>query len=259
MLGQQPARALELRLVRHGPGDGLSPHTDRDDKIFSHVIYLNRTWHEDWGGCLEVLSNNDPGAVAGRIVPRLGASALMARSNNSWHQVTAIVRHVRRNGDLCWFTVCVEPVVSEGVNQSLLHARRVLVLGCPGAGKSTFSRRLSVQTGLPVYHLDDEYWGPYWARPTDPFWEAKQEALTARERWIIDGNYLPTLRIRASKADLIVLVDTPALTCVRRIFFGLGVFAGATTMLCRPKSETRRWPGSACRQPRTSYRSCGKC
>ena len=109
--------------------------------------------------------------------------------------------------------------MSEGVNQSLLHARRVLVLGCPGAGKSTFSRRLSVQTGLPVYHLDDEYWGPYWARPTDPFWEAKQEALTARERWIIDGNYLLTLRIRASKADLIVLLDTPALTCVRRIFF----------------------------------------
>ena len=60
MLGQQPARALELRLVRHGPGDGLSPHTDRDDKIFSHVIYLNRTWHEDWGGCRDVFPTTTP-------------------------------------------------------------------------------------------------------------------------------------------------------------------------------------------------------
>lgn len=32
--------------------------------------------------------------------------------------------------------------------------RRVLVIGCPGAGKSTFARRLRDATGLPLYYLD---------------------------------------------------------------------------------------------------------
>lgn len=32
--------------------------------------------------------------------------------------------------------------------------KRVLVIGCPGAGKSTFSRKLSAKTGLPLHYLD---------------------------------------------------------------------------------------------------------
>ena len=31
---------------------------------------------------------------------------------------------------------------------------RVIVIGCPGAGKSTFARRLRDKTGLPLYYLD---------------------------------------------------------------------------------------------------------
>lgn len=32
--------------------------------------------------------------------------------------------------------------------------KKVLVFGCPGAGKSTFARKLSEKTGLPLYYLD---------------------------------------------------------------------------------------------------------
>ena len=32
--------------------------------------------------------------------------------------------------------------------------KKVLVIGCPGAGKSTFARRLRDETGLTLYHLD---------------------------------------------------------------------------------------------------------
>lgn len=31
---------------------------------------------------------------------------------------------------------------------------KVIVIGCPGAGKSTFARQLREKTGLPLYYLD---------------------------------------------------------------------------------------------------------
>ncbi len=90
LLGQEVAEALELRLVRHGPGDWLGPHTDRDDKVFSHILYFNEGWRQEWGGCLEILERDDPDAVAARVVPRLGASAMLAQAPDSWHQVTKV-------------------------------------------------------------------------------------------------------------------------------------------------------------------------
>ena len=32
--------------------------------------------------------------------------------------------------------------------------KKVLILGCPGAGKNTFARKLRDKTGLPLYYLD---------------------------------------------------------------------------------------------------------
>jgi hypothetical protein len=90
LLGQPLADAIEIRLVRHHAGDWLSPHTDRADKLFSHILYFTPNWRAEWGGCLEILRSADPSAVVATVVPQLGASALLARSNNSWHQVTAV-------------------------------------------------------------------------------------------------------------------------------------------------------------------------
>ena len=38
--------------------------------------------------------------------------------------------------------------------------KKVIVIGCPGSGKSTFSRALAEKMGLPLYHLDMLYWNP---------------------------------------------------------------------------------------------------
>ena len=35
---------------------------------------------------------------------------------------------------------------------------KVIVIGCPGSGKSTFSRALHELTNLPLYHLDLLNW-----------------------------------------------------------------------------------------------------
>lgn len=96
ILGVTPPAELEIRLARHAAGDWLGPHTDRADKVFSHIFYLNEGWRPEWGGCLEILGSDDPADVVTTVVPELGATALILRSDKSWHQVSRVAPGVHR-------------------------------------------------------------------------------------------------------------------------------------------------------------------
>jgi adenylate kinase family enzyme len=96
--------------------------------------------------------------------------------------------------------------------------RRVLVIGIAGSGKSTFSRKLSARTGLPVIHLDVHYWKPGWVKPSEEEWRQTQRRVLAGDEWIADGNDLETLDLRLERADSVVLLDTPWWTCASRAF-----------------------------------------
>ena len=68
--------------------------------------------------------------------------------------------------------------------------RRVLVLGSSGSGKSTFARRLSQATGIPMVSIDAIYWQPGW-RPSAPdFFETAMTLAANQSSWIMDGNYI---------------------------------------------------------------------
>ncbi len=96
--------------------------------------------------------------------------------------------------------------------------RRVIVTGMAGSGKSTFSRALSVRTGLPLIHLDLHYWKPGWERPSGDEWRHKQRGLLEGDEWIADGNYSETLDLRLERADTVVILDTPWWVCAGRAF-----------------------------------------
>jgi adenylate kinase family enzyme len=85
--------------------------------------------------------------------------------------------------------------------------QRILVLGPCGAGKSTLATRLGEMLGLPVIHLDKEYWRAGWVEPDPAEFAAHAEKLIARPRWIMDGNYGGTLARRLECADLVVNLD----------------------------------------------------
>jgi adenylate kinase family enzyme len=95
---------------------------------------------------------------------------------------------------------------------------RVLVIGMAGSGKSTFSRALSAETGLPVVHLDVHYWKPGWARPSDEEWRDTQRGLLAGDAWIADGNYYDDLDLQLERTDTVIVLDTPWWICARRAF-----------------------------------------
>ncbi|MBQ1982690.1 MAG: adenylate kinase, partial [Clostridia bacterium] len=85
--------------------------------------------------------------------------------------------------------------------------KRVAVIGCPGGGKSTFSRALRDRVGLTLYHLDAIYWRDDRTHLSrEEFYPLMQEII-AREEWIMDGNYNATLEWRISACDLLIFLD----------------------------------------------------
>jgi len=93
---------------------------------------------------------------------------------------------------------------------------RVVIVGSGGAGKSTLAARLADVTGLPVIHLDREFWRPGWVRTPNAEWDARVEELLAGDAWILDGNYSRTMERRFAAADTIVLLDLPTHVCLWR-------------------------------------------
>ena len=92
--------------------------------------------------------------------------------------------------------------------------KKIIVIGCPGAGKSTFSRLLHSKTGIPLYHLDMLYWnGDKTTVEKDVFLDRLSNVL-AEDEWIIDGNYISTMELRLSLCDTVFFLDYPTELCL---------------------------------------------
>lgn len=93
--------------------------------------------------------------------------------------------------------------------------KKVIVIGCPGSGKTTFAEKLNQGTGLPLYYLD-----AIWHKPDkthisrDVFDERIGEIFNTAE-WIIDGNYNRTIETRLKQCDTVFLFDLPAEVCLQ--------------------------------------------
>ena len=112
--------------------------------------------------------------------------------------------------------------------------KRVMVIGSPGSGKSTFARKLRDRTGLPLYYLDMLFHRPDRTTVGREEFDAGLRELVARDEWIIDGNYQRTLPLRFER-------------CTDVFFFDLGVeecLAGAAARIGRTR-EDMPWVESA--------------
>jgi adenylate kinase family enzyme len=96
--------------------------------------------------------------------------------------------------------------------------QRVLVIGSPGAGKSTLAHALAARTGLPLHNLDRMHWLPGWVERDRSEGLTELRGVLAQERWIIDGNYGSSLPERLIRADTVVWLDYPTHLCLARVF-----------------------------------------
>ena len=101
--------------------------------------------------------------------------------------------------------------------------KKIIVIGCPGSGKSTFSRKLHDKTLIPLYHLDLMFWREDKTTvPRDVFLSHLSDVLVTEE-WIIDGNYSSTMELRMDACDTVIFLDYPAQVCLDGVAARRGV------------------------------------
>ena len=93
--------------------------------------------------------------------------------------------------------------------------KKIIVIGCPGSGKSTFSAALNLKTGIPLYHLDMIYWNPDKTTVEKSVFLERLENILKKESWIIDGNYASTMEQRLAVCDTVIFLDYPRDICLK--------------------------------------------
>ena len=95
--------------------------------------------------------------------------------------------------------------------------KRVMIIGSPGSGKSTFAVWLSKETELPLIHLDKLFWRPGWVHCSREEFDGLLQTELEKNRWIIDGNYSRTVEARLKYADTVVFFRYPRTLCLWRV------------------------------------------
>ena len=101
--------------------------------------------------------------------------------------------------------------------------KKVIVIGCPGSGKTTFAEKLNESTGLPLYYLDAIWHKPDKTHiPRDEF-DQRISEIFATPEWIIDGNYNRTIEMRLKECDTVILFDLPTAVCLQGATERIGI------------------------------------
>ena len=99
----------------------------------------------------------------------------------------------------------------------LLTAKRILVLGSSGSGKTTFTRHLGRILRIEPIHLDACFWQPGWISMPQTQWQEAVVALVQKDAWIMDGTYESTLHLRLPLADCLIVLDQSRWVCLWRV------------------------------------------
>ena len=92
--------------------------------------------------------------------------------------------------------------------------KKVIILGSPGAGKTTFARRLRDLSGLPLHYLDQIWHKPDRTTVSRPEFDSALGQILTQDEWIIDGNYNRTMERRMAACDTVFLLDYPVDICL---------------------------------------------
>ena len=109
-----------------------------------------------------------------------------------------------------------------------LNFKKILIVGCGGAGKSTLAVEMGNKFKLPVVHLDKLHWLPNWEmRPSEEFDSLLEDQLK-KDEWIVDGNYDRTFELRLRYADLCIFLDYDTQLCIQSVIERVEKYKGTS-------------------------------
>jgi len=95
--------------------------------------------------------------------------------------------------------------------------RRISVVGCSGAGKTTLARQLAGRLGYRHVELDALFHQPDWQPlPADQFKQAVADALQGHG-WVVEGSYSAVRPLVREKSDMVIWLDLPKAAVMRQL------------------------------------------
>ena len=105
--------------------------------------------------------------------------------------------------------------------------KKIIVIGCPGSGKTTFAKKLCEKNSLPLFHLDSIWHKPDKTHISKEEFDEELTKILSLDSWVVDGNYNRTIERRIIACDSLFLFDIPREICL----------AGAASRVGKERSD----------------------
>ena len=100
--------------------------------------------------------------------------------------------------------------------------RKIIVIGCPGSGKTTFAEKLAKKSGIQLFYLDAIWHKADRTHISREEFDMRLSEILQLDEWIVDGNYSRTLERRISVCDTVILFDLPMELCLEGATLRIG-------------------------------------
>lgn len=101
--------------------------------------------------------------------------------------------------------------------------KKIIIIGCPGSGKTYFAKELAEILNKKVFHMDNLYWNKDRTHISRDELVGIIDEIMEQSDWIIDGNYISTIEQRIKGADTIFCFDYSTEDCLEGIKSRVGV------------------------------------
>ena len=119
-------------------------------------------------------------------------------------------------------------------------ARRILLYGVTGSGKTRAAARIGAATGLPWTAVDELAWEPDWVQVACHEQRRRFEEICAGDSWVLDSAYGIWSDVVLGRADLVVALDYPRWLSLQRLLRRTAVRLVTRQRVCNGNTESLR-------------------